>query len=206
MSVPLNRRNLALLYTNLSPNHTPPPQTQLSLRFFLLPASTQCTHTNKLCSKKPWENFSAPNGKKMSKAEDRNFLFKVAKKTIEDNWNSGGKSRDGWTSHKSIPLIFVLMKPHWFFSLASKRASFICSCLFFKTLVEGKSIANTSEETCENFHSRSAFVGFWKAVFNSWYNKMLRCLWRLLWKICVLEGWLDRDDGVCHSGRENTKQ
>lgn len=65
------------------------------------------------------------------------------------------------------------MKPHWFSSLASKRAIFICNCLFFKTLAEGKSIANRDEETCENVHTRSAFVGFWKAVFNSWYNRIV---------------------------------
>jgi len=83
VSIPLNRRNLAS-FKQICLLITPHPRKPNFPSDFASSLPTLCVHTLINSAVKTLGEFLGTNGKKMSKPEDRNFLFKVAK-TIANN-------------------------------------------------------------------------------------------------------------------------
>lgn len=82
-----------------------PHKLSFSSDFFFSSLPPLSVHTLIKSAVKTLGEFLSTNGKKMSKTEDRNFLFKLAE-TTENNWSNEGRTKDGWPCHVRIALIF----------------------------------------------------------------------------------------------------
>lgn len=133
------------------------------------------------------------------------FFFQVAK-PVENNWNNGGRGRDGWTSHERIALIFFWWNPTS--SLASKRAIFVCNCLFVfqDAWWKAKALQIQVQRLVRMFTPEMLLWPFEKLFLTSGTIKLWDIDEYFVWKMCVLEGWLNRNNGAWHSGRANAKQ